>query len=98
MPALTTPRKTYDCEICHAELRSQRDLDNHMCLQHDQCSEARLGTPITFRCATCGESFARRGDLFAHQTERGHGRPSEWGKARPAAAQRNRGRQRTRSG
>ena len=89
MPALTTP-KTYDCEICHAALKSQRELDNHMCLRHDDCGEARLGTPITFRCATCGEPFERRGDLYAHLREAGHGHPAEWDKARPLGAQRQR--------
>ena len=87
MPALTSP-KTFDCEVCSAALRTQRDLDNHMCLHHDDCGEARLGTPITFRCATCGEGFARRGDLFTHQQERGHGHPSEWGKPRVRGRQR----------
>ena len=58
MPAATTP-KTYDCTICHAALKSQRDLDNHMCLRHDDCGEARLGAAITFRCITCGEAFER---------------------------------------
>ena len=97
MPALTSA-KTFDCEICSAVLRSQRDLDNHMCLLHDDCGAARLGTPITFRCATCGEAFARRGDLFAHLRQRGHGHPAEWDKARPPGAQRLRGRQRQRGG
>jgi uncharacterized C2H2 Zn-finger protein len=97
MPALTVP-KTFVCEICSVVLRSQRDLDNHMCLLHDECGEARLGSPITFRCATCGEAFARRGDLFAHLCQRGHGHPAEWDKARPPGAQRPRGRSRSRSG
>ena len=72
MPAVTS-RKTYDCTICAAQLNTQRDLDNHMCLVHDECGEARLGTPITFRCATCGEAFSRRGDLLAHMEKNGHG-------------------------
>jgi len=97
MPALTVP-KTFDCEICSAVLKSQRDLDNHMCLLHDDCGEARLGTPITFRCATCGEAFARRGDLFAHLQRLGHGHPAEWDRARPPGAQRLGGRSRRRSG
>jgi uncharacterized C2H2 Zn-finger protein len=80
------------CEICSAVLKSQRDLDNHMCLLHDDCGEARLGTPITFRCATCGEAFGRRGDLFAHLRQRGHGHPAEWDMARSPGAQRLRGR------
>jgi hypothetical protein len=63
-------------------LDSQRELDNHMCLRHDDCGEARLGTPITFRCATCGEAFARRDDLYAHLLQLGHGNPSAWGKSR----------------
>jgi len=95
MAAITTP-KTYICAICSAALRSQRDLDNHMCLVHDDCGEAHLGTPITFRCATCGEGFVRRGDLFAHQRECGHGHPTEWDKARPPGAQRPRRRPRNR--
>ncbi len=97
MPALTT-RKTFECAICSAELGSQRDLDNHMCLLHDDCGEAHLGTPITFRCATCGEAFTRRSDLFAHQQKRGHGNPAEWDKARPPGAQRPRRRTRSRGG
>jgi hypothetical protein len=97
MPALTTA-KTVDCQICRASLKSQRELDNHMCLVHDECGEARLGTPITFRCATCGEAFARRGDLFDHQQELGHGHPSEWDKARPPGTPRPRTGQRRRSG
>ncbi len=96
MPALTPP-KTYDCKICSAALRSQRELDNHMCLLHDECDEARLGTPITFRCATCGAAFARRGDLFAHLHERGHGHPAEWDRSRPPGTQRVRSRQRQRN-
>jgi uncharacterized C2H2 Zn-finger protein len=97
VPALTSP-KTFDCEICSAVLKSQRDLGNHMCLLHDECGAARLGTPITFRCATCGEAFARRGDLLAHLYQLGHGHPAEWDKARPPGAQRPRGRPRHRSG
>ena len=97
MRTLTTP-KTFDCRICSAALKSQRDLDTHMFLRHDECAAARLGTPITFRCATCGEAFARRGDLYAHQRERGHGHPAEWDKARPPGAQRPRGRSRSRGG
>jgi uncharacterized C2H2 Zn-finger protein len=97
MPALTS-QKTFDCEICSAALRTQRDLDNHMCLYHDQCGEARLGTPITFRCATCGDGFARRGDLYTHMRERGHGHPAEWGKPRSLGGQRQRGRSRTGGG
>jgi hypothetical protein len=91
-----TPPKTFDCGICSAALKSQRDLDNHMCLRHDDCREAHLGTPITFRCATCGEAFARRGDLLAHLRQRGHGHPAESPNARPGAS-RPRGRPRTRS-
>jgi hypothetical protein len=51
-------------------------------------SGARLGTPITFRCATCGEAFARRGDQFAHLHRCGHGHPAEWDRARPPGVQR----------
>jgi len=97
MPALTS-RKTFDCVICSAILDTERHLDNHMCLRHDDCGKARLGTPITFRCATCGEAFARRADLFAHLGERSHGHPAEWDMARPAGEQRPRGRRRSRSG
>ena len=93
-----TPPKAFDCAICSVVLKSQRDLDNHMCLLHDDCAEARLGTPITFRCATCGEAFARRGDLLAHLRQRDHGHPAEWDRARPPGAQRLRGRPRSRSG
>jgi len=92
---LTSP-KTFDCEICSAVLKSQRDLDNHRCLLHDECGAARLGAPITFRCATCGEAFARRGDLLAHLRQRGH--PTERDKVRPLGAQRPRGRPRHRNG
>ncbi len=97
MPALTKP-KTFTCTVCSAELKSQRDLDNHMCLLHDDCGEARLGTPITFRCLTCGEPFSRRSDLFDHQQERGHGHPGEWDKARPPGTQRPRRQARRRRG
>jgi uncharacterized C2H2 Zn-finger protein len=93
MPALTS-QKTFDCGICSAVLKSQRDLDNHLCLIHDDCGAARLGTPITFRCATCGQAFVRRGDLFAHLNQRGHGHPAAWDKSRPPGAQRPRGRSR----
>jgi uncharacterized C2H2 Zn-finger protein len=93
-----TPPKTFDCAICSAVLKSQRDLDNHMCLLHDECGEAHLGTPITFRCATCGEAFARRGDLLAHLRQRGHGHAVERDGARPPGAQRLRGRPGRRSG
>jgi uncharacterized C2H2 Zn-finger protein len=93
-----TPHRTFDCEVCSAVLKSQRDLDNHMCLLHDECAEARLGTPITFRCATCGEAFARRGDLLAHLRQRGHGRSEERDKVRPPGARQLRGRPRSRSG
>lgn len=93
-----TSLKTFDCGICGAVLRSQRDLDNHMYLLHDVCGAARLGTPITFRCATCGEAFARRGDLFAHLRQRGHGHPAEWDMARPPGTQRLRSRSGRRSG
>ena len=97
MPALTVA-KTFDCALCSAVLKSQRELDNHMCLLHDECGEAHLGTPITFRCATCGEAFARRGDLFAHLRERGHGHPAQWDKSRPPGTQRPRGGSRRRGG
>jgi len=93
-----TPSKTFDCAICSAVLKSQRDLDNHLCLLHDECGAAHLGAPITFRCAACGEAFARRGDLLAHLRRRGHGPLAEWDKARPPGAQRPRGRPRRPSG
>lgn len=91
MSPVTVP-KTYDCEICHAALKSQRDLDNHMCLRHDDCGEARLGAPITFRCISCGEAFARRSDLYAHMQKSDHGHPSEWGKGRQIGRASGRGR------
>jgi uncharacterized C2H2 Zn-finger protein len=97
MPTLTSP-KTFGCEVCSAVLQSQRELDNHMCLLHDDCREARLGAPITFRCGACGEAFARRSDLFAHLRQRGHGHPAKWDMARPPGAQRLRGRPGRRSG
>ena len=96
MPALTTP-KTFDCSVCSAVLKSQRELDNHMCLVHDDCEGARLGTPITFRCITCGEAFTRRSDLYAHQQQDGHGNPAEWDKARPPGTPRPRRQTRSRS-
>jgi len=95
MAPVTAP-KTYDCTICRASLRTQRDLDNHRCLVHDDCGDARLGTPITFRCATCGEPFSLRGDLYAHLRKRGHGNPEQWDKAREPGAPRLRGRPRKR--
>lgn len=97
MPAIAAP-KTFVCGICSAALRSQRELDTHMCLAHDDCGEARLGTAITFRCATCGEAFPRRGDLFAHMQRCDHGHPAEWDKARPPGTQRPRRRAGSRSG
>ncbi len=96
--SVVSSQKTFDCALCSAALRTQRELDNHMCLQHDDCGEARLGTPITFRCATCGEGFARRSDLFAHQQERAHGHPAEWGKGRQSGIQARRGQPRTGNG
>jgi hypothetical protein len=92
-----TPPKTFECAICSAVLGSQRELDNHLCLLHDDCREARLGTPITFRCATCGQAFARRDDLLAHLRTDGHGHPAESKKGRPGAPG-LRGRPRRRSG
>jgi hypothetical protein len=97
MPAVTTP-KTFDCAICKAALRSQRELDNHMCLLHDECGEAHLGSVITFRCATCREAFTRRSDLYIHLCERGHGNPAEWDKAREPGVQRRRSRREDRAG
>jgi uncharacterized C2H2 Zn-finger protein len=97
MTTVTTP-KTFDCGICSAVLKSQRELNNHMCLLHDDCGEARLGTPITFRCATCGEAFTRRGDLFAHLRQSGHGHSAKWDMSRPPGTQRPRGRTRSRNG
>jgi hypothetical protein len=54
-----------------------------MCLIHDECGEARFANPITFRCATCGEAYARRGDLLAHLRQSGHGYSPERDRARP---------------
>jgi hypothetical protein len=96
--ATLSSQKTFDCTICSASLKTQRELDNHMCLLHDDCGEAHLGSPITFRCATCGAAFERRGALFDHLKQRGHGHPSEWDKARPPGEQRPRSRARRRSG
>jgi hypothetical protein len=89
MPARTAP-KTFECALCSAALVSQRELDNHLCLVHDECGEAHLGSPITFRCATCGEAFTRRSDLYAHMSQRDHGHPSTWDKAGLEAQQRRR--------
>jgi uncharacterized C2H2 Zn-finger protein len=88
--------KTFECDICSATLTSQRALDNHKCLVHDDCSEARLGTPITFRCATCGQAFTRRSDLYGHQLKTSHGHPAEWDKARPPGTPRPRRKPRSR--
>lgn len=96
MPTLTSP-KTFECGLCGAGLRSQRDLDTHMCLVHD-CGAVRPGGPITFRCVACREAFSRRGDLLAHLREQGHGPATEPDDARPQAGQRRRGRPRRRSG
>lgn len=96
MTARTVP-KTFVCEVCSAVLESRRSLDTHKCLLHDDCGEARLGTPITFRCATCGEPFTRRRDLFSHLQKLGHGHPAEWDMARPPGVQRPRRRARSRS-
>jgi hypothetical protein len=62
VPALTS-RKTLDCEICGAVLKSQRELDNHLCLLHDEYGAARLGAPIAFRCAA--ERHVRRCALLS---------------------------------
>jgi len=97
MPSVTTPT-TFTCEICGVVLKRQAELDRHMCLLHDDCGAERIGPPITFRCATCARSFARRGDLFAHLRQSGHGRPPEWDPSLPRGAQRSRGRRRGRSG
>lgn len=97
MPAVTTA-KTFDCDLCDVVLKSQRELDNHLCLVHDDCSGSRLGTPITFRCATCGAAFTRRSELFAHQLGHGHGHPGEWDLSRPPGEQRPRRRPRKRGG
>lgn len=75
----------------------QAELDKHMCLLHDDCAEERVGPPITFRCAACGRPFARRGDLFAHLRQSGHGRPPEWDSSPSRVGQRTRGRRRGRS-
>jgi hypothetical protein len=97
MPALTAA-KTFVCATCDAILKSPRDLDNHMCLRHDDCGQARLGATLTFRCASCSEAFDRRSDLFAHLKERGHGHPAEWDMARPPGEERPRRRPRSRGG
>lgn len=93
-----TSAKTFDCEICGAVLKSRLGLANHKCLFHDECRSGRMGNPITFRCATCGEAFALRGDLLAHLRQGGHGHPMERDPALPPGAQRQRGRPRRRSG
>jgi hypothetical protein len=90
MPPLTSP-KTLECAICGAGLAAQRDLDKHLCLVHDDCSAARVGPPITFRCASCEEAFARRSELYAHQNACGHGHPAEWDLAQPAGVPRPHG-------
>jgi uncharacterized C2H2 Zn-finger protein len=89
MAPVTVP-KTFTCGICSSVLASQRALDNHMCVLHDDCGEAPLRNPITFRCAVCGEAFARRDDLIVHLGRRGHGHPSEGDASRPARAKRPR--------
>jgi hypothetical protein len=89
MPAAITNR-THECTICRVALGSERELNAHMCLKHDECGESRLGGAITFRCMTCGEGFSRRSDLFTHLQERGHGNPSQWDKPQTAAERRAR--------
>jgi hypothetical protein len=93
--ALTSP-KTYDCDICGASLKSQLGLDNHLCLLHDRCRAERIGGPITFRCALCGEAFERRDLLIVHLRESGHGHPIERDPLRPPTPQRLAGRSRRR--
>jgi uncharacterized C2H2 Zn-finger protein len=95
MPSVTTTT-TFVCAVCGAVLKRQAELDRHMCLLHDDCGEERVGPPITFRCATCRQSFARRGDLFAHLRQSGHGHPPEWDASLSRGAQRPRGRRRGR--
>lgn len=96
MTALTT-YKTFDCGRCSAVFTSQRELDSHLCLIHDECSAPFLATPITFRCAICGEAFERRSALLAHMSRCGHGHPAEPGQVRTPGAPRPRGRSRRRS-
>ena len=94
----STSEKTFDCEICGAVLKSRLGLANHKCLFHDECRSGGMGNPITFRCATCAEAFALRGELLAHLRQHGHGHPMEPDPLRPPGAQRLRGRPRRRGG
>jgi hypothetical protein len=81
--------QTFACRNCRATFTSQADLDMHDCLRHDQCPIATVGSPITFRCVTCGEAFALRGELLAHLRERGHIPPGQPGTP-PAGSRRRR--------
>lgn len=91
MPVASSP-KTYDCDICGFALQSQRALDNHLCLFHDRCGTVRPGAEVTFRCAACGESFARRSELVSHMESVGHGGRGGRADAKPAPRRGPRGR------
>ena len=90
MPVMSSS-KTYDCGLCGAAFQSNRALENHLCLMHDQCGSPRPGAEITFRCAACGSAYARRSELLAHMESSGHGRPHGADDARPATRRGARG-------
>jgi hypothetical protein len=60
------PWKPQGCEICAAMVHSQRELDLHNYLFHEERPGSPIGAPITFRCASCRAAFAERRDLLAH--------------------------------
>ena len=91
MPVASSP-KTYDCEVCGAALQSKWALGNHLCLFHDQCGTVRPGAEVTFRCAACGASFARRSELVTHMEIEGHGGRGGRADAKPVARRGPRGR------
>ncbi len=94
---VTSSTKTYDCELCGAALQSKWALDNHMCLFHDLCGTVRPGAEVTFRCAQCGTSFARRSELVTHMESTGHGGRGGRADAKPVARRTTRGTPRRRS-
>ena len=51
------------CTICNSQFHSQRNLDRHISVVHDQNKP--------FECGACGLSFARRERLKQH-IERSH--------------------------
>ena len=70
------PWKPHSCEICGVRIHSERELDLHNYLFHEERSGSPIGAPITFRCASCDAAFAERPDLLAHlAADHGGARP-----------------------